>query len=546
MAIAPPSSSLRLFALGGLGEVGMNCLCLEQRGRLLVIDCGVTFAEQEYGVDVVHADFAALEPWRDRIAGVALTHGHEDHIGALPYLLRRFDVPVYGPRHALALVHERLVEHGMAFARLNEVPVGRRTAVGGFYVEPIRVTHSIADATALAIETDVGIVIHTGDFKIDPDPPDGEHFDAARFEELGDEGVALLMSDSTNVDAAGPTGSERIAGEGIARAAEGAQGVVVVAMFASNVQRLRMLGALAQRLRRRIVLLGRSVETHVRVARATGYVDWPEDLQWPAERLGELPRSEVLAVVAGTQGEPRGAFARLARGEHADLSLGEGDRLILSSRVIPGNELLVLGLVSALRRRGVDVRTPTTDRELHVSGHAHREEQRRMLDLVRPRCFVPVHGTLHHLERHAALAREAGVEQALVLENGDVGETDGVRLWRADRIAAKRARSFAGRPVAPEVVGQRASLAERGVVSIVLVHRATGLEVLAEQRGVADPSAVGPLLDDVRAEVAHAHQEAPPGQDDERRAEALRHAVRRTVHRALGFRPTVLVTEVRP
>jgi ribonuclease J len=254
----------------------------------------------------------------------------------------------------------------------------------------------------------------------------------------------------------------------------------------------------------------------------------------------------VLAVAAGTQGEPRGAFARLARGEHSELTLEPGDRLILSSRVIPGNELEVLALVSAMRRRGVDVRTPTTDRDLHVSGHAHRVEQRRMLDLVRPRCFVPVHGTLHHLERHAALAREAGVEHALVLENGDVAETDGTRVWRADRIEAKRTRTFAGRVVSSGVLGQRASLAERGVVSVVLVHRAGGVEILVEQRGVVDGEAAGPLMDDVRAEVAATHLHAGPSEDGERRAESLRHAVRRTVHRALGFRPTVIVTEVHP
>ncbi len=417
-SVAPETSrrgALRLFALGGLGEIGMNCLALEQRGEVLLVDCGVTFDDRRLGIDVVHPDFTALEAYR--IVGLFVTHGHEDHIGAIPYFLRRFDVPVYGPRYALGLVRERAAQHEILdHVHLHEIAPRARVAVGSFEVEPIRVTHSIADATALAIRTDAGLVVHTGDFKFDETPPDGETFDVARFQDLGRQGVRLLLSDSTNIDARGPTGSE----EGVAVAIDdivaGSEQAVVVAMFASNVHRLRILGDIARRHGRKLVALGRSVSTHARVARSTArstgdhagapYLEWPSDLVWPADRARELPRRALLGVATGTQGEEAAALARLARGEHQAFELVAGDVVVMSSRVIPGNEAAVVRVMGDLLRRGVELRTWWSDRAVHVSGHAHRDEQRRMIELVRPRAFVPLHGTLHHLFRHAELARE--------------------------------------------------------------------------------------------------------------------------------------------
>jgi ribonuclease J len=261
-------SSFRLIPLGGLGEIGMNCLALEQRGEVLLVDCGVTFDDRGLGIDVVHPDFASLEDYR--VSGLFVTHGHEDHIGAIPYLLRRFEVPVYGSRYALGLVRERAEEHEVLDrADLRDAPPGTRVRVGSFEVEPIRVTHSIADATALAIRTDAGLVIHTGDFKFDDAPPDAELFDVARFEELAREGVRLLLSDSTNIDAGGPTGNEESVGRALDSIVSGAGGAVVVAVFASNVHRLSMLGEIARRHGRKIVPMGRSVGTYARVARET-------------------------------------------------------------------------------------------------------------------------------------------------------------------------------------------------------------------------------------------------------------------------------------
>ncbi|WP_394824351.1 ribonuclease J [Pendulispora albinea] len=546
---------LRVFPLGGLGEIGMNCLALEQRGQVLLIDCGITFDDRGLGIDVVHPDFSALDAYRDRIAGVFITHGHEDHIGALPYLLRRFDVPVWGPPYALGLVRERLTDHEvLAHARLIETRARTRYPVGSFEVEPVRVTHSIADATALAIRTDAGLVVHSGDFKIDDNPPDGEVFDHERLRELGDEGTALLFSDSTNVDSDGGAGSEQTVGDALEPIVAEAPGAVVVALFASNVHRLRMLGDIARRTGRRIVPLGRSILTHTRVAHDTGYLDWPSDLVFPQERVNELPRQKILGLATGTQAEGRAALARLARGEHPYLKLDPGDVVALSSRIIPGNEPEVYAVIGELLRRGVVVRTRVTDRNIHVSGHAHRGEQRRMLELVRPKTFIPVHGTIHHLMRHAELARECGVPDVCVIENGDVvevargeGEAADPRLVRRDRVLTGRVPTFAGRRIPAQALRERAWLAESGcAVVVVLLGRSGVHDVKVTTRGVLDESLDAEIVTQTRREVV-----ASVGQElarevartsDETIAETARLAVRRTLFKALGFKPLTVVS----
>jgi ribonuclease J len=535
-------STLRVFPLGGLGEVGMNCLALEQNGQLLLIDCGVTFDDRGLGIDVVHPELGALDAWRDRIAGVFITHGHEDHIGALPYLLARHDVPVWGPPYALGLVRERLSEHEvLAHARLIETHPRERHPVGPFTVEPIRVTHSIADATALAIDTAQGTIIHTGDFKFDESPPDGEHFDEARFAELAAKGVALLFSDSTNIDAAGPTGSEQGVGDVLERIVAEATGAVVVSLFASNIHRLRLLGAIAQRTRRKLVLLGRSVKRHAAVARDTDYLDWPSDLVWSAERSGELPRERILAIATGSQAEARGALARLARGEFPGFDLAPQDTVILSARTIPGHEPAVHALMGTLLRRGVHLRSWATDRGIHVSGHAHRIEQRRMLELVRPRAFVPVHGTLHHLTRHAELAREVGVPNVLVLENGDVATLDAGRLEKTATVPTGRSFAAHGKSLPKSVVKERIALAAEGICVVsVLPREGDDVHVQITTKGVVAEG--DHLLADALREAKRAWRESPAND----RAEATRRAVRRVFKAGTGFRPVTLVSVLSP
>lgn len=534
---------LRVLPLGGLGEVGMNCMAIEQHGEALLVDCGVTFDDRGLGVDIVHPDFSPLDRLGAHVAGVVITHGHEDHIGALPYLLKRFDVPVYGPPYALGLVRERLHEHEvLGHARLVETAPGKTFELGSFHVEPIRVTHSIADATALAIRTHVGTVIHTGDFKIDATPPDGEDFDAERFRALGDEGVTLLLSDSTNVDVEGATGSESDVGHVLERLVLEAPGAVIITMFASNIHRLRLLGEIARLAGRKIVLLGRGVGTHARVARSVGYLPWPDDLVLPDHLARERPRREILAIATGSQGEANAALARLARGEHPTFTLAAGDRVIVSARTIPGNEPEVQTLLGQLIRRGVEVISRATERGIHVSGHAHRPDQRRMLELVRPRCFVPVHGTIHHLSRHADLAREQGVPSVAVLENGRVAEVTEDRVMLGETVGAGRVHVWAGREVSPSVLRERAALAQEGAAfCLVQIDAAGRLSAFVQTRGVADDARAAADHADAEAAVLRAVTDAPRHATDAELAEVARLAVRRTFKQLRGTKPVTLV-----
>ncbi len=419
------SGQVRLLPLGGLGQVGMNCMALQEPEGILLIDCGTSFPEDDYGVDVIHPDFSWLTrpehaADRGRLLGVFLTHGHEDHIGALPFLLKRLNVPVWGPPHALAMASRRLREHGFSSDELTLHPTeaGQRYQIGPFNVEPVRVTHSIVQATALAIETSAGLIVHSGDFKLDPEPSDAELTDEARFQALGEQGVRLLLSDSTNIDTHGHTASEGEVRERLHTLIKTAQQRVVIGLFASNIQRLISIGHSARAARRRICLLGRSLITQVEIGRSIGCLDWPSDLLIGAEQAQSFPRDELLVLAGGTQGEAGSSLTRLARGEHHQLRLSPGDRVILSSRVIPGNERGVSRVHDEFLRREVELITRHSDRAVHASGHAARDEQAQLIRWLKPRAFLPVHGTLHHLTRHAALAKQLGVEQQLVIENG--------------------------------------------------------------------------------------------------------------------------------
>jgi ribonuclease J len=533
---------LRVLPLGGLGEVGMNCMALEQRGEAILIDCGVTFDDRGLGVDIVHPDFGPLDRLGAHVRAVVVTHGHEDHIGALPYLLKRHDVPIFGPPYALGLVRSRLEEHEvLAHARLIETAPGRGFEIGSFHVEPIRVTHSIADATALAIKTDVGTVIHTGDFKLDPTPPDGEHFDAERFAKLGEEGVTLLMSDSTNVDVEGATGSEADVGDALERLVDSAPGAVVIAMFASNIHRLRLLGDIAKKHGRKIVLLGRGVGTHARVARDTGYLPWPDDIVLPEELARERVRKELLVIATGSQGEARAALARLARADHPSFEVAPGDRVIMSARTIPGNEPEVFAILGQLIRRGVEVITARSDRGVHVSGHAHRPDQRKMIELTRPKCFVPVHGTIHHLTKHAELARGMGVPSIAVTENGRVAEVTSDRVMLGETIGAGRVHVWGGQPISPSVLKMREWMAEQGVAFCVITFGAGEPDILLETRGVMDDERGPADLEAAKREVREALANAPEIATDDERAEIARQAIRRSLKHSRMMRPVTIV-----
>ncbi len=548
----PGAQTLRLVALGGLGEIGMNCLAIEQDDGIVLIDCGVTFPTNDLGIDIFHPRFDYILGRSDRLRGVVLTHGHEDHIGAIPYLLAQLDVPVYGPPHAIELCRQRLAEHGFNAGEidLSVVQVGRAFELGPFAFEPIRVTHSITDAIALAIRTAVGTVVHTGDFKLDPTPPDGETTDEARFSALGDEGVRLLLSDSTNVDSPGTSASEHDVADALAELVQKARARVVLGVFASNVQRLRKIGEIAAANGRRICLLGRSVANHTRAAQAVGRLAWPSDLIVPPEIAASMPRERVLIVASGTQAERASTLTRLSIGTHPSLRLDAGDLVILSSRIIPGNDRPVFDMMANFLRLGVELVTRITDRRVHASGHAHRDEQLRMIELVRPRAFLPVHGTLHHLVRHAALARDAGVAEVIVAEDGEAVEIgkDAAPV-KAARVPVGRVATFAGDEIPEEVLRERAQLGRNGVafVSVVLDRRgviAGTPQVVA--RGVVDAALSGALRK-AGAAVSRAVTDCDPRvrSSDSDLADVARLAARRAIESHTGRRPLLVVAITR-
>lgn len=550
MAATAPSGAVRVVPLGGLGEVGMNCLALEQNGEVVLIDCGVTFDDRGLGVDIIHPSFDALEAYRGRVRGIFLTHGHEDHLGAVAHFLKRFDVPVWGPPYSLELLRERSHEHEiLKYAELLTVRPRTTYSVGPFSIEPIRVTHSTADATALAIRTAAGLIVHTGDFKFDETPPDGELFDVERLKELGDEGVRLLLSDSTNIDVAGPSGSEEGVRAALQRWIAETPGRVVVGMFASNVHRLRILGDIAIATGRRIVPLGRSVSTHARVAERTGYLEWPSSLTLGPEAAKDLPRDRILGIATGTQAEANAALARLARGEHP-LRLEPGDHVILSSRIIPGHEPEVGALESLFLRQGIKVTTRGVDPGVHVSGHASRVEQRRMIELVRPRSFIPLHGTRHHLVRHAELATSLGVGDAMVIENGEVAllaglAGEGEPLRREGRWPSGRVHLGFGRQVQGETLKERTTLAAEGIVFAAVPAnggRLSGSIQLASRGVLQDPQLTEVL---VRAALEAERVAMAAGRLSEAELkDAVRLTVRRALHAVVGYKVQVVVTLV--
>lgn len=535
---------VRLVPLGGLGEIGSNCLALEQDDGILVIDCGAGFPDDDLGVDVFHPDFRWLLERADRVSAVFLTHGHEDHIGGLPYLLSELDVPVYGPPHALGLVRRRLAEHDFEpdEVELREAHAGQRYSVGPFQVEPIRVAHSIVEASALSVDTAMGRMIHTGDFNFDPDPPDGEPTDDARLRALGDEGVALLLSDSTNIDVPERSGSERSVASSVEELIAAASNRVVVALFASNIQRLMSLGDAARRLDRKVCLLGRSLETQVAVATQIGRLRWPSDLLVAADQAASMPKERLLVLAGGTQAERNSALRRLSLGTHQHLTLERDDTVILSSRVIPGNERLVITMINDLLRRGVKVHSRVTDPGVHTSGHAARSEQRRMLELVRPRCFLPVHGTLHHMLRHAALGQSLGVPATLVVENGTPVVCDGHALHAEPEVpVGKVSVAFGGEPLLPETLQARSELSRFGLAFVCLALDRKGVlcappEVSARGVPAVDRDAQALRALALEVERAAASYREGRGLTFE---EFVRRAARRKLEDLSGTRPLV-------
>lgn len=532
----------------------MNCLALEYGEHRVVIDCGLAFDDRGIGVDTIHADFRWLNEAPERLDAIFLTHGHEDHVGAVPYLLEGCEVPVYGPPYALAVLRERLAQHpGLPFEpELHAIAPGDRIEIGPFEVEPYRVTHSMPDCTGLIVRTPAGVVVHSGDFKIEDDPADGEGWDQARLERLRDEeGVRLLLSDSTNALVTGSTGGELDTAKHLHAIISRAPARVVVTLFSSNVHRLRGLADIARRTGRKLLLLGRSLDTHARIAAREGYLPDLSDLLVANAHAKRMARNELLVLATGTQGEPAAAFSRLARGEHHDLELDKGDLVIHSARIIPGCDTQVFPLFDALARREIDVVFQRLDPGVHVSGHAHQDELRRLVETLRPTAFIPLHGTFVHMRRHAELARECGVEDVLVVENGNVVEV-GERLEVTSRVPTGRIFRERGVTVDPRVLRDRALLAELGIAVITVAIDDRGrpsapLHLLT--RGVLYESASQEILDDARDYVSKAllrakYLAARPDEEDV--AGEAKRALKRFFAKRFPRKPLCYAVVVRP
>jgi ribonuclease J len=549
LAAAPlDSGSIRLVPLAGLGNFGLNCLALEAQDGIVVIDCGAQFPRDDRGIESVHADFTWLFENAPRVRGVVLTHGHEDHIGGLPHLISKLKVPVFGPPHAIALSRRRLEEHHLSRSvdLLHSFVVGEIIELGSFVFEAIRVSHSIVDASALSIQTPAGRVVHTGDFNFDPSPPDGEPTDEAQLRALGDTGVDLLLSDSTNIDSLGPATSEADVAQCLSELVESARSRVIVAVFSSNVQRLKTLGDIAIKTNRRVCLLGRSVRTHVEIAHTLGRLDWPSGLLVPPEALENVPGEKLLVVAGGTQAEYHSTMARIARDDHRYLRASGRDTVIFSSRIIPGNEPDVYAMYGDFLRRGVKLHSKASTPLCHTSGHANREEQTRMIRALRPTAFVPVHGTIHHMSRHAELARNMGVGEVELIENGEVLRFEGERLEYDGRVPSGTVQlGRYGERIDDDVLRQRGNLSRAGVVFV-------SIPLWGPFEQAASPAVTWygvPALDAAKTSAERLSQVVESVLDrfrSWRRADVdlereVRRAIRRVVNELSGGRPEVIV-----
>ena len=550
------TARLRYIPLGGLGEVGINMWALEWENKVMVVDAGLMFPQEDMlGIDLVLPDISYLLSREREVLGIFLTHGHEDHIGGLPYALKRLNVPVYGTRLTLGLVKPKLREHRiLRESDLREVRIGDSVQMGPFRVETVAVCHSIPDAVSLAINTPVGRVVYTSDFKIDPAPPDGAPTDMKRFRELGDEGVLLLLSDSTNSEREGHSGSERDLHASFEEIFGTAPGRIVVANFASNIHRIQHLVRMAAQFGRKVAVVGRSLQQNFKTSRELGFLDVPEGITVPLAEIDKVPPSKLLLLTAGSQGEPLSALARFAAQRHPFVNARKGDWVVISARPIPGNERMVHQTVNNLYRHGARVFYSEVG-HVHVTGHAHRDELREMMDALRPRFFIPVHGEYRQLLLHSEIALEAGIDEdrIAVVEDGETIEIDATSMVRGDKINSGLVYvdGLGVGDVEQVVLRDRRHLAEDGILVITLaLDRDTGTVRAGPDlvsRGVIEPELSTRLMGDARkAAMESIRRFSEPHPDLNLLQEAIHDAVSKTVYKQTRRRPMVIpvVTEI--
>ena len=545
------SDKLQIIPLGGLGEFGMNCLALRFGDDIIVIDAGLMFPEEELlGVDIVVPDISYLLENRALVRAIVLTHGHEDHIGGLPWILSELNVPVYGTEFTLAYVEGKLDEHRLLDdAELIEMLPGRRFTLGAFSIMPIRVTHSLVDCVALAIHTPAGIVLHTGDFKIDLSSPDGHPFDLQAFADLGKQNVLCLLQDSTNVDRPGFTPGERAVKPRLDDIFGATRKKLFFSCFSSSIHRIRIAMELAEKHNRKVALIGRSIDNSAEIAQDLGYLDPPTGLLIHPGQIKEYADNELCILISGTQGEPMSSLSRAAVDNHKFAKIDAGDTVILSSRIIPGNEKAIYRVIDHLERRDARViHDDGTNGLIHVSGHGSQEELRMMISLVRPKFFVPIHGDYRHLKRHAELAVSTGIpEKVLLLEDGDLLELNRDGAEKVGKITTGRVcidNNSTADVVEDTVIRDRKQLGGDGLfLPIIAINKRTGqVEGLPEisTRGFAadDPE----LMRNARDIVARTLEQSS---EEERRdygvmKDKIRGDLKRFIQKNANRRPLIM------
>jgi ribonuclease J len=545
---------LQVIPLGGLGEFGMNCLAIRYGDDILVVDAGMMFPDAELlGVDIVVPDFSFLEENKEHVRALVLTHGHEDHIGGVPFLLSQVNVPVYGTALTLSLVERRLEEHELEEdTDFREVRPGEIIEAGPFSIEFIHVTHSIVSCVALAITTPLGVIIHTGDFKLDPTPLDDIPFDLHKFAEYGKRGVLLLLSDSTNVDRPGFTESERAVRPRLEDCFHRAQGRLVLSCFSSSIPRLQQILYLASEYGRRVAFLGRSMLSVTEIAHSLNLLQIPDSILLRPQDIMQSPADRVVAVISGTQGEPMSALARVAVDNHKHLSIRPGDTVVLSARIIPGNEKPIFRMINHIARRGGDVVYGTMNPPVHVSGHASVEELKLLLSLVRPKYFIPVHGEYRQLARHASLAKTvlgAGLKDTFVIDSGESVEFDDYGARKGTSVPVGRVCIDSGtvdEVVEDIVIRDRRHLSEDGfVLPIIAINKHTGKnESLPEivSRGFVSFEDSSELLQGARQVVAKTLEGSTPEErtDWGVMQEKIRTDLRRYISKQTSRRPLIM------
>ena len=542
---------LKIIPLGGLGEIGLNMMVFEYGSVMFVVDAGLMFPEDYMlGVDFVIPDMDYIKQNRSRISAIILTHAHEDHIGALPYLMKEVDAPVFGTPFTLGIARHKLEEHDLlSSSRLHEINPGERLKLGSFELEFIRVGHSVVGGVGIAINTPVGMILHTGDFKINHSLNDGYTTDVNKFASCGEKGVLALLSDSTNVEKAGYTISAKKISEKLADVTDKSTGRVIIALFASNINRIKLVVDIARARGKKVVFNGRSIEVAVSIAKELGIIDIPEGIEIDIDQIHQFSDDEVVIITTGSQGEPMSALARMASGTHKHIKVKKEDTVVLSSKFIPGNEKSIASIINRLYKKGADVIYEKIS-EIHVSGHAFKEELKLMINLTRPKYFIPIHGEYRHLILHAKLAKQVGIapDRVLLAENGQIVEFDknGGRI--KDKVSTGRV-LIDGKGVGDvgrSVLKERRILSEDGLVVVnIAFDEETGIVVYGPEivsRGFVFETETGHLIEDAQCVILEIVEDVGPEVANRIKIirSRLQTALRQYFYFTIGRKPVIL------